>query len=255
MTPEEGLFSNYWKDRPVSQRVESLIVEIFGVLGFNPACALLVSRYLNHHDLDFRRLALEALGTIGDAGSLEAVAVCCNDPHWSVRVAALQALRKIGNEKALPALRLALSDPDYRVRKSTITALGDSRNYKATAELVEKLLDHETGKCACNELVKLGRRGLMWLHRILRNDKRVEIRVKLIDVIGKIGERMSVDVLTAGLEDPSPAIRLAAIDALVLCFDGTLLKKLSHLKMLDGNEEVKAKAEVALRTLTMEKFF
>ena len=79
--------------------------------------------------------------------------------------------------------------------------------------------------------------------------------MRLIDVIGKIGEKRSVKPLLRLLEDPVPAIRLAAIDALVFCFDGQLLKKLFQLKTFDPSVEVNVKADLALRTLTMEKFY
>jgi hypothetical protein len=61
--------------------------------------------------------------------------------------------------------------------------------------------------------------------------------------------------LLGPLEEPVPAIRLAAIDALVFCFDGLLLNKLCHLKTFDPSVEVNLKADLALRTLIMEKFY
>jgi HEAT repeat protein len=64
-----------------------------------------------------------------------------------------------------------------------------------------------------------------------------------------------VDPLLALLHDESPAIRLAAIDALVYCFDSALLKELAQLRKADSSGEVRSRAELALRTLTMEKYF
>jgi HEAT repeat protein len=246
---------DYLSGRSVSRRVEFLIVETLGNLDFEPASELLKETYLIHYDPDFRRLAVQALGNIIHVHSLPAVAVACHDPHWSVRIAALHAVLKIGGEQALPILVAALSDPDYMVRKNAVIVLGESGNVLAIPHLVEQLDDQEMGRPAFDTLIRFGRKGLTRLHHLLTAGYTDEIRVRLIDVIGKIGKKRSVKPLLGLLEDPVPAIRLSAIDALVFCFDGLLLKKLYHLKMIDSSVEVNVKADLALRTLTMEKFF
>jgi HEAT repeat protein len=172
-----------------------------------------------------------------------------------VRIAALHAVLKIGGEQALPILVAALSDSDYMVRKNAVIVLGESGNFLAIPHLVEQLDDHEMGRHAFDALIRFGRKGLTRLHHLLTDGYTDDIRVRLIDVIGKIGEKRSVKPLLRLLEDPVPAIRLAAIDALVFCFDGQLLKKLSQLKTFDPSVEVNVKADLALRTLTMEKFY
>jgi HEAT repeat protein len=82
----------------------------------------------------------------------------------------------------------------------------------------------------------------------------VEVRVLLIDLIGKIGDQKSVTPLIELLDDHNPAIRLATIDSLAFCFDSLLLKKLSYLQNNDEDEEVKNRADLALKTFTMEKY-
>ena len=54
--------------------------------------------------------------------------------------------------------------------------------------------------------------------------------------------------------DHNPAIRLAAIDSLAFCFNSLLLKKLTFLKSNDGDEEVKGRADLALKTFTLERY-
>jgi HEAT repeat protein len=56
------------------------------------------------------------------------------------------------------------------------------------------------------------------------------------------------------LDDPSPSIRLAAIDSLAFCFDSILLKKLTAVKKYDSDDEVRERAELAFKTFTMEKY-
>ena len=246
---------DYLQGRSVSQRMEFLIVETLGKLGFKPASALLMNTYLKHYDPDIRRLAVQALGNMAPSNSLKDVEAACRDPHWSVRIAALHALREIDSEKSLPAIIAALEDPDYMVRKNAVIALGETGNFKAIPILVEELIDHEMGRYASEALLMFGRKGLTWLHRIIGGENTAEIKERVIDVIGKIGARRSVKPLMAILDDPIPSVRLAAIDALLFCFDDMLLKKLFRLKMCDGNYEVKERADLALRTLTTEKFF
>lgn len=246
---------DYLRGRSVSRRVEFLIVETLGNLDFKPASELLKDTCLKHCDPDIRRLAVQALGNILHVHSLPAVAAACHDPHWSVRIAALHAVLKIGGGQALPILVAALSDPDYMVRKNAVVVLGESGNFLAIPHLVEQLDDPEMGRDAFDALIRFGRKGLTKLHYLLTAGYTDEIRLRLIDVIGKIGEKRSVKTLLGLLEDPAPAIRLAAVDALVFCFDGLLLKKLLHLKMFDPSAEVNVKADLALRTLTLEKFY
>jgi len=246
---------DYLHGRSVSQRMEFLLVETLGKLGFKPASELLMNTYLNHCDPDIRRLAVQALGTMAPSNSLKDVEAACRDPHWSVRIAALHALRKIDSEKSLPAIIAALKDSDYMVRKNAVIALGETGNFKAIPILVEELIDQEMGRYASEALRMFGRKGLTWLHRIIGGEHAAEIKERVIDVIGKIGARRSVKPLMTILDDPTPAIRLAAIDALLFCFDDMPLKKLFRLKMCDCNYEVKERADLALRTLTTEKFF
>lgn len=149
----------------------------------------------------------------------------------------------------------ALSDPDYMVRKNAIIFLGESGNVQAVPKLVEQLVDHEVGKYAFAALYQFGRNGLATIHRMLANEQPAGVKIRLIDLIGQMGDRRSVKPLTNFLDDESADIRLAAIDALIFCFDGSLLKKLSHLNRYDRSESVKDKAGLALRALTMEKFF
>lgn len=178
-----------------------------------------------------------------------------SDPHWSVRIAALQALGNIGGDDVLPALLSALADSDRMVRKNAILILGDLRNIKVIPNLVRQLTDMEMSKYAFEGLLKFGRMALPSLHRIMKGNYSLELRERVIDLVGKIGDRKSVDPLLEMLEDPIPSIRLASIDSLVFCYDSVPLKKLSHSKRFDLDEEVRSKADLALKTLIMEKFF
>jgi HEAT repeat protein len=199
-------------------------------------------------------MAVETLGKLGDASSLKAVESALKDSHWSVRVAALQVMGNLGGVWELPFLLNAIEDPDNLVRKHAILALGHIRSHIAIPALVQQLDDMDMSRHAFCSLLNFGQQILPWLHRHVTKNYTVEIRVRLIDLIGKFGSRKSVDPLMELLDDPSPSIRLAAIDSLAFCFDSILLKKLTAVKKYDSDDEVKERAELALKTFTMEKY-
>ncbi len=244
----------YLEADDLSRRVEYVLIETLGKISAKPASELICSRYLTHSDADLRRLAVETLGRLGDGNSIQAVEAALNDPHWSVRVAALHVLGDLGGVKELPLLLQAISDPDVMVKKHAIMILGDLRNIAAIPALIQQLTDNEMSKYAFTALLKFGRSVLPWLHRQMIKNYPVEIRIRLIDLIGKIGDSKSVAPLIELLDDPSSGIRLAAIDSAAFCFDSMLLKKLASLKSYDTDQEVKERADLALRTFTMEKY-
>jgi len=250
----EAALLDYLEKGGISRRVEYAVLETLGKISAASASETIRCRYLGSPDPDIRRLAVETLGQLGDTNSIQAVESALGDSHWSVRVAALHVLGKLGGVREIPRLLESINDPDSMVRKHAILALGDVRSVSAIPTLVQLLADLEMSRHAFISLLKYGRQALPWLHRHMVRNYTTDVRVRLIDLIGKIGDRKSVEPLMELLEDPSPAIRLAAIDSLAFCFDGMLLKKLTSIKKHDGDEEVKERADLALKTLSMEKY-
>jgi HEAT repeat protein len=253
-TTAESALLNYLAGNGHSRRIEYVLIETLGKISAKSASEVICSRYLAHADADVRRLAVDTLGLLGDGNSIQAVEEALKDPHWSVRVAALHVLGRLGGVKEIPLILEAVSDPDMMVKKHAILILGDLRNIIVIPTLIQQLTDNEMSKHAFVALLKFGRSVLPWLHRQMTKSYPIEVRERLIDLIGKIGDRKSVEPLIELLGDPSPAIRLAAIDSLAFCFDGLLLKKLYSLKNNDTDEEVKERADLALKTFTMEKY-
>jgi HEAT repeat protein len=250
----ENSLLDYLKNNNPSTRIEYALLETLGKISAASASALICSRYLSSDVADIRRLAVETLGRLGDSSSLKAVESALNDRHWSVRVAALQVMGSLGGVWEIPFLLNAIHDPDNLVRKHAILALGQIRSHVAIPALVQLLDDMEMSRHAFSSLLNFGQQILPWLHRHMLKNYPVEIRVRLIDLIGKLGSRKSVEPLLELLEDSSPTIKLAAIDSLAFCFDALLLKKLTAVKKYDANNEVKERADLALKTFTMEKY-
>jgi len=250
----ETALLDYLEKGGISRRVEYALLETLGKISAASASETIRCRYLGSPDPDIRRLAVETLGQLGDTNSIQAVESALGDSHWSVRVAALHVLGRLGGVKEIPRLLDSITDPDSMVRKHAILALGDVRSVSAIPALVQLLADLEMSRHAFVSLLKYGRQALPWLHRHMVRNYTTDVRVRLIDLIGKIGDRKSVDPLMELLDDPSSAIRLAAIDSLAFCFDGMLLKKLTSIKKHDGDGEVRERADLALKTLSMEKY-
>jgi HEAT repeat protein len=245
----------YLKKDGNPRHLEFAIIDTLGKLDNKAGAAVqAITDYLAHSDPDIRRLAVEALAGIAGVDAISNMVSACNDPHWSVRLAAIHALGRIGDDRGVPAIVAALADDDFMVRENAFLVLGDLRAIRTVPDLVKQLTDSEVGKFAFEAVLKFGRNGLPWLHRVMKGNYPQELRERVIDLIGKIGDQKSVEPLLEILEDANPVIRLAAIDALVFCYNSAPLKKLIHIKRFDADDDVKCKADLALKALTLAKF-
>ncbi len=251
---EAGAFLVEYLSRGVSRQLEYVIVETLGKLAYREASDLVTRRYLQHVDPDIRRLAVYTLGELADQESLKAVEEAVGDPHWSVRIAALRVLGKIGGGRELPLLLQGVNDADAMVRKHAITVLGELRNPVTVPELVALLDDPEVGKHAFEALVAFGRGGLPWLYRLMKKNYTAELRERVVDVIGKIADGKSVEPLLELLEDESEIVRLACIDAMCHCYDTLPLKRLIQVRKEDQSAEVRARAELALKSFAQREY-
>ncbi|MBP1729120.1 MAG: HEAT-like repeat-containing protein [Deltaproteobacteria bacterium] len=244
----------YLQNAPLPGNIEYAIIETLGKTGCSAASGMISSRYLQHPDPDIRRLAVETLGALGDRQSLAGVASAAKDAHWSVRIAALDVLGRSGGARELPLLLAAMADRDSLVRKHAILALGDLHDISTVTALAQQLVDMEMSRYAFEALLKFGKAALPWLHRLMTGDDPLELRLRVIDLIGKIADSKSIAPLLTALDDDSPDIRLAAIDSLAFCFDSLPLKKLAGIRKNDRSAEVKERAGLALKTFMMEKY-
>ena len=242
------------QNKQLSNNLVYSILETLGVISYKPVSQLILNNFLHHQDLDIRRMAVEVLGRFCDQDSLQGIEAVVHDPHWSVRISALKALEKIAGPREIQIIMDALNDNDYLVRKHAIITLGNLRDVKTISEIVKQLADDEMKEFACEAILNFGRSALPYLHRVMKKDSSVEIRERVIDLIGKIGESSSVVPLMELLEDTNPNIRLATIDSLAFCFDSVPLKKLIHTKNHDSSDEVKNRADLALKTFLLENY-
>ncbi|GFE58556.1 HEAT repeat domain-containing protein [Geobacter sp. AOG1] len=207
--------------------------------------------FANHPDPDMRRLTLQALTSLDPGEALPAVFRAVNDPHWSVRIEALKLLTGIGGDEAVDCLLAALVDTDVLVRKNAVAGLGKLGSMKAVVPLVNLLCDKEVGRGAFDALLALGETALPELHAYAGKGS-LEVRERVIDLVGRYGSKSSIPVLGELANDSHPAIRLAVIHAFWNCHDSSVLPVLSRLHDNDPDPDVRHAAMVVKSGLDRE---
>jgi HEAT repeat protein len=194
---------------------------------------------LYHKDGQVRKQAAIALGQIGGTHAIEALVEAIRD-SW-VREAAVVALVKIG-APAVEALSLSLNDNLSLVRINAAKALGQIKDERAIDPLITLLKDTDLGVRieAAQALEKLGwqpgrdENGAVYWAGLQRWERCVEIgspalealltmlsgsndwqlRIKVINALGQIGDQGAVEALTAILKQNDWNLSQAAATAL-----------------------------------------
>ena len=216
-----------------------------------PAAVNRLEPFTDHPDPDMRRLALQALTGLNSSEALPALTSATADHHWSVRMEALRLLPRIDIKRAEDSLLAALDDTDILVRKSAVTGLGELGSLKAVVPLVNLLCDNEVGRVAFDALLTIGEAALPELHAYARSSS-LEVRERVIDVVGRLASTTSIPLLRELAADPHPAIRMAVIHAFWNCHDSSVLPILSHLNDNDPVPEVRHASMVVSKGLDVE---
>jgi HEAT repeat protein len=232
-------------------------------------------------DARVRRDAAEALGSCGDAGSIEFLMTALKDESWSVRKAAVQALGQIQYSRALGPFMVALEDGSEEVRKAAALALGHIGDISAVQPLVSALHDDSWGvrgaaakalgelgdagaveplgyavldadlgvrEAAAGALVRIGAPALEPLLVDLQAQS-WDVRRTAARALGQIGDRRAVGPLSAALRDPQDGwLRRDAARALGEIGDGSAVDNLATA-LHDRDAEVRDAAAEALAAL------
>ncbi|GEJ56184.1 HEAT repeat domain-containing protein [Anaeromyxobacter diazotrophicus] len=134
---------------------------------------------------ELRTAVLEILGRIGDRRTTAALARCLADPDPNARAAAAEALGKVGGADAVAALHGTLGGGDLPLRRAALDALVQLRAPPAAPVLAELMSD--------------------------RGSRRAALRLA-----GASAEPAALALLAAGLDDPSRAVREAALTGIGL---------------------------------------
>jgi HEAT repeat protein len=160
--------------------------------------------------------AIDALASAGSRTSAAAIASALKDPAPPSRMAAANALAELGAIDAIPALQAALQEPDPAVRHMIAVALarlGDTSG-GVTLESLEKSPVGDLRLIAAAAAADRSPSG-DWpvMTQPLLTDPDPMVRLRAASLLLKHGRETDPAhaVLSAGLADPSPALRTAAV--------------------------------------------
>ncbi|WP_240911424.1 PVC-type heme-binding CxxCH protein [Paludisphaera soli] len=186
---------------------------------------LVRARFPDEADPDARAAFARALGVLGDAEALPALASVVRDPDGpqAVRDAALQAVEAIGGDRATDVLLGVLDDPslgDDR-RKGVVAALGRFQAGSAVSALV-KTLDNPAPavrEAAVDALASVlgDRKGeapdsALAAIRGRLDDPALEVRKRAVEALGTLADPASVPALIAAADRED--VRYEAVEAL-----------------------------------------
>ena len=186
-----------------------------GRLCHRPAVAELC-RLLADDDADVRGGAARALGRIGDpAAAAPLLAGLSGDHPLPTQIVAHALLRLDG--QSVPLLRAALADREPQVRAVAIEVLGRTGAYDTLPDLIA----------------------------VLDRDQVVEVQVRAVGALTRLGLPQVVEPLLKAADAPDPALRASAARALGELGDGRAATRLTAL-LCDPEDDVAREAAQAL---------
>ncbi|MGA1791047.1 MAG: HEAT repeat domain-containing protein, partial [bacterium] len=207
-----------------------------------------LTRLLKETDSDLRRVAVESLGNIKNKGSIPDLIAALDDTDWSVRCAAIQSLAKKGNQKCMLRIQEKLEDSEDIVKKEAILALG----LLGCKDSVNAILPYIYNENIQMEiLTTLERLGIPDLDLFYTHFNRSNTRLKcrLIDLLGRIRDQRTVDLLIQLLDENFCTIRCLAARALGELGDPKATAPLLRIQKKDPSEEVREEASRAVKKL------
>ena len=195
-------------------------VRAVGRIGDPSATPALAALLRTTKDTALRAEALQAIGLTGGTGLSEMMLDWTTDPVPAVRMAAFDALARVDREQLLAVLSGLDPDPDWTVRAALADVLGTLPPEVGQAKLATMLHDQDKRVVAA-VLTAIGRLGLpdlasTMLAHIGSDD--VSVRTVAARALGTLKPASAPAALAAafghGRADPTPAARLAVVDAL-----------------------------------------
>ncbi len=239
-------------------RLEVFSSEHVGFAGLQgDAGALAVAvRALQDRKPATRRLAAEILGRMGNEQAVPHLRHRLSDSDTGVRAAALRSLGELGATAAREDVISALDDPKAEVRRQALAALGrvDGAGGGEAPPRVQSMLNDEAFDVRKEALVTLAILGndaivLTALQSWLTSED-PRLREAGLEVFGLVAVRcrcgLDPSPVTAALQDPSMAIRLAACRGLAGLADVRVLEALAE-SLRDRQSAVRSAAAASLR--------
>lgn len=198
-------------------KVRGTAAVALGMIGDAFALPIL-EQAINDADDDVRRGVVVALGELGDSSVLPTLSTAAKDSVPDVRWTVANALGKIGDPEAARILVPLLEDEVSHVRGAAATALGRL----GAQHVLSSLIPHATDSVpivrgsVATALGRIGGPHTLEPLVALAADEDDAVRSSALAALGrlKVADSASVATVEAGMQDPLPRVRSAAIRAM-----------------------------------------
>jgi HEAT repeat protein len=173
---------------------------------------------LNKRSLALRESAAESVGRIVAGNEVpklvayKSVLELRKDGSPVVKGLATDTLTSLGRMSPADLNRLVnylgSSDPD--TRSAAVDALGNIGGDTAARSIDAKIKDVAFQDSACLALSKIGPAALPYINE-RATDRNVDFRLKMVDILGQIGQASSIPSLINAANDTAPSVRRLAI--------------------------------------------
>lgn len=164
-------------------------------------------------DAGLRNASMEIYVRLGSTAAQPLMALL-GDPDEEIRIFAAVMLGSLEDAQAAPALINALADPDVNVRHAAAASLGQMKAPEAVPRLIEALRSEPWLQYpAIHALGEIGDpRAAPALLELLDD---AFLRAPALEALGLVAQREALPRIVVHLLDPDPALRNAAIRAVV----------------------------------------
>ena len=205
---------------------------------------------LNEPDVKVKKYAAGELGRIKAKDAVKRLSdLAAGDESPALRAEYVAALAQIGSAEAAPALGLLLGDANEEVAAAAALSLGKLKAEAATNRLMMGLLHRSPAvrSASAEALGQIGGPvGVIPLIELLDIDKESSVRESTARALGEIGDVRARPALEKALNDPSPAVRVYAVEALGALKAPEVEPKLCAALTDDKSPSVRESAAVAL---------
>lgn len=171
---------------------------------------------LYHPEIERQRLAVKALGWIGELDVIDPLLRATSHPDAAVRKSAINALARVGHLTDMEAIKATLQDENSAVRKAAISALVSLEGTNAIHDI-----------------------------RPLLEDEDVWVRYHAIGCVGEMGKKEFAEYLLPSLEADLDIVRIAAARAMSVLGDRRAIPTLNKM-VGEKNRELVPPGEAAL---------
>ncbi|TWT62662.1 HEAT repeat domain-containing protein [Rubinisphaera italica] len=211
-----------------------------------------LSNQTSNSSATIRSHAIEAIGRLGESKGIRYLVRGLSDKDLGVKLQSATALKRLGDKRAEDALIAALNDPDEEVREQVIIALSTCGNDAAVSALIPLLESTQNNilVAASETLGKLGdERAVPKLCELLNRTDIAEdrtFRIKILDSLRRLKNPAAMPALLHNLKDPQPEIRERVVDAIGPIGDESIVVELEAMLKEDRSEAVRAACAKAL---------